>query len=429
MTGFWTGSNVQPTPVSPPRFPWRAPPDVLRLGALAAALALHGAFGVPAPPGLRSAELASALALLLAVGVRRPLAALGAAWAGRTGPSWMIVGIFSFIWLLWVPLLRGVAMGHGAGDIVRDVVPLVFLFLPLLLGPAFAGVERAAAVLAAGLGGAGVLFALRWLAADGTPVDLAERYLPNDPAVPFAAVLLPACAAALLAHPGAGRRLAWPAAALLAASGAAALAALVAGVHRAAGVAAVLALCGLWVFSWRTAPVLHAAGTAVGAAALWFSREPIGRALGAFAQKTELVGLNGRQEELAEVFRTVTTSWDLFLFGTGWGGLFANPAVGGWWVSYVHSLPGYLLLKTGLTGCIAAAAWAGTLIPLMSRVFLRRPVLGAAVLVPLLVGAGVHTGYKYFTFGLLLGLLVLADTRGRPVPHDLWSGRGRNAIV
>ncbi|HSK38881.1 MAG TPA: hypothetical protein VK943_03855, partial [Arenibaculum sp.] len=343
---------------------------------------------------------------------------------GGSGPAWMIVGFFSFNWLLWVPLLRGAAMGNVAEDVVRDVVPLVFLFLPLLLGPAFAGVERAASILAAGLGGAGVLFALRWLAADGAPVDPAERYLPNDPAVSFAAVLLPACAAALLAHPGIGRRSAWPGALLLGACGAVALAALVAGVHRAAGVAAVLALGGLWVFNWRRAPVLHAAGTAVGAAALWLLREPIGRVSSTFAAKTELVGFNGRQEELAEVFRTVTASWDLFLFGTGWGGLFANPAVGEWWVSYVHSLPGYLLLKTGLTGCIAAAAWAGTLVPPALRVLSRRPVLGVAVLVPLLVGAGVHTGYKYLTFGLLLGLLVLADTRGRPVPHHLRSGHG-----
>lgn len=132
------------------------------------ALALYGGFSAPAPSGLGPAELAVGIALALAVGVRAPVLLVSGALLARarTLPWHQLVGTLAFVYLLWVPLVRAAVLGWPAHDIVRDVVPLVYLFLPLLLvsAPAedAARAQTRMLCLAGGLALAGVLFALRW---------------------------------------------------------------------------------------------------------------------------------------------------------------------------------------------------------------------------------------------------------------------------
>ncbi|WP_247882730.1 hypothetical protein [Azospirillum sp. TSA2s] len=189
------------------------------LGALSmtAAMLLYGGLSVPAPPALRGAELSIGLLTLAAVGWKWPLAvasghALRTPWGvGQSDMRWMPVAVAAFTWLLWVPLLRGAALGWEAADILRDVVPLVFLFLPALLVPALrSGGDRTVRALASGLAMAGLLLALRWWRqADWGFGAIGRRamadggvYLLNAPSVLFAAVLLPALALSLVAVGG-----------------------------------------------------------------------------------------------------------------------------------------------------------------------------------------------------------------------------------
>ena len=170
--------------------------DRARMAALCGSVALYGAVGAPAPPTLRWIELGIAGLLLAAVGLRRPLlAAAGGAFRG--GPVWAAVGTLSLAWLTWVPLLRGVWQGWEPTDIVRDVVPLFFLFLPLLLVPLLSrGGAGAAEALCGALMLAGLLFALRWWRQQGWEFGaFGERtlgdgrtYLLNAPAVLVAAI-------------------------------------------------------------------------------------------------------------------------------------------------------------------------------------------------------------------------------------------------
>ncbi|MCG5239806.1 hypothetical protein ACIU1J_06190 [Azospirillum doebereinerae] len=390
--------------------------------AVALALVLYGAFSAPAPPVLRATEAVIGLLLLAAVGWRRPLFAVtGHALRAPALPRWEALALPAFAWLLWAPLLRGAALGWDAADMLRDAVPLLYLFLPVLLVPVLRGVAgRAVPILGAGLILAGLFLALRWwkqvewgFGAVGTrAMPDGDGYFLNAPSVLFASVALPALALGLFARGGLGRGVA---ALCCAGGGALCLGALAGAVHRTAlGLAALsgLALI-LWLERrrpWLAVPVLAAAlvvGLLLG--------DPLLGAWGQAAEKTRLTGANARWEEAAAVLAHVAQSpWSL-LFGDGWGAKLSNPAVGGWRVSYTHTLATYVLVKGGVLGALALAAYLGGLVPAALRLLRVDPLLGWSLLPPLLMALGLHTSFKYLDTGVLLSLMVLASGIRKPL--------------
>lgn len=373
--------------------------DRPRVAALCGATVLYGFLGTPAPPVLRWIELAVAALLLLAVGLRRPLlVAVGSALTG--GPGWAAAGMLAMSWLAWVPLLRGVWLGWGAGDIVRDVVPLVFLFLPLVLVPLLArGGRWTAEALCGALMLAGLLFALRWWRQQGWEFGaFGERtlgdgrtYLLNAPAVLVAAIGFPALALRLAGKVGATR---WVLAAAAAVAGVVCLAALAGAAHRMALGIALPALLLIGVAEGRRSPLAAwTAFLAIACVALLFHEAAQG-ALERLMEKTRLAGANARVEEAEAVLRLVSASLPSLLFGEGWGALLPNPAVGEWRVSYTHSFLTYALLKTGVVGLGAFAAWLGALSVPAWRLLRTDPVLALVCLPPLLVPFGLHTSFN-----------------------------------
>lgn len=390
-----------------------------RVWSLGGAIVLYGLLSAPAPPVVRGVELAVGLLLVLAVGVRRPLViATGGLAAAGWAAGWERVGAPAFLWLFWAPLVRGVWLGWEAGDMLRDVIPLLYLFLPLLAARVLRRAGGwAVSVLAGALGLAGLLFALRWwrhadwgfgavgvrAMADG------NLYYLNAPAVLFAAVGLPALALALVARGGWWR---WAAAVPLAGGGALCLAALAGAVHRMALAIAALALITLALRCARRAPRAMLALVVVGGVAVFGLAGPLAGAAVQVAEKNRLAGANARWEEAAAAVGQATESTGTLLFGVGWGGLLANPAVGGWRVSYTHTLASYTLVKAGAFGVCALAAWLGALAPAVLQALRACPPLALAVLAPLTVSLGAHTSFKYLDTGVLLTLLVLAGDGG-----------------
>lgn len=373
--------------------------DSARVAALCGAVGLYGFLGTPAPPGLRWIEIGVAGLLLAAVGLRRPLvAAAGGALGG--GPGWAAVGTAALAWLAWVPLLRGLWQGWEARDILRDVVPLFFLFLPLLLAPLLhrAG-RRAAEALCGALMLAGLLFALRWWRQQGWAFDeFGDRtfgdgrtYLLNAPAVLVAAIGFPALALRLA---GWRSMAGWGAAILAGAAAAVCLTALAGAAHRMALGIAVAALAAVGAIHARRAPGLAVLVVlAIAVAAVPF-HEAVSGALDRLVEKTRLAGANARVEEAEAVLRLVSASLPSLLLGEGWGALLVNPAVGEWRVSYTHTFVSYALLKTGVLGLAAFAAWLGALAVPALRLLRADPVLALICLPPLLVPFGLHTSFN-----------------------------------
>jgi hypothetical protein len=390
----------------------------LSAAALVMALALYGAFSAPAPPSVRLTEAAIGGLLLLAVGWRAPLFAVtGHALRRADLPAWEALAIPALAWLLWAPLLRGAALGWESADILRDVVPLLYLFLPVLLVPALRrGGAWAERLLGGGLILAGLLFTLRWWkevqwgfgAVGVRAMTDGGAYFLNAPSVLFAAVALPVLALGLAARGGVARWIAAPACAL---AGAFCLAALAGAVHRSALGLALLS--GVAVAAWwaRRAPGLILLILAGLTLAGGLAGESLFGAWGQAAEKTRLTGVNARWDEAAAVFQhAVQSPWSL-LFGDGWGARLENPAVGGWRVSYTHTLATYALVKGGLLGALALTAYLGGLAPVLLRLLRVDPPLGWALLPPLLMALGVHTSFKYLDTGLLLTLALLSNEK------------------
>ncbi len=400
-----------------------------RVAAVLAALMLYGLFSAPAPPEIGAAEMAIGLLLVAATGLAQPWAMISGAQLLRTeARSFESVGSVVFIGLFWLPLLRGAGLDWSGRDILRDLVPLLYLFLPVLLVAPLRGIRaRAVELLAGGLACAGVAFVLRWWSEVGwafgaighRAMSEGSSYLLNSPAVLFAALWLPVTAIGLLWPVTAlrpGPRPPWLRLALalpLLLAAVLVCAALAGTVHRMALI--MITLSGLGFLLWcarRTPwPLLTVLG-GLAAFLVLLPGAPLTGALGMVVAKSEQVGVNERANEVAAVLDQTGRSALSLLAGDGWGALVANPAVGGWRVSYTHSFPSYLLLKTGIFGLLLMLCWLATLVPAFVRLALGNPPLALAALPPLAGGLLFHTSFKYLCFGLLLTLIMLAGETG-----------------
>ncbi|CAO3374931.1 hypothetical protein [Azospirillum argentinense] len=401
---------------------------LVRAAGLFLALLLYGLLSAPAPGQVRLAEAAIGALLVLGGGLLRPLSVVtGHSLLERGSPPWEMPAVLALAVLLWCPLMRGVWLGWAPDDMLRDVVPLLYLFLPVLLVPMLrAAPDRAVTLLAAGMALAGVGFALRWWkqadwgfgAVGARAMADGGVYLLNAPSVLFAAIALPAFGVGLLTR---GRRLwgrcLWSAAGVAAIlGGLLCLAALAGAVHRMAlGLAAMaFAALGLWWLRRAPLAVLGVAAVALLSAALF--PETLFGAVGQAAEKTRLAGANTRWEEADAALGLALSSPTAFLFGQGWGALLANPAVGGWRVSYTHTLATYAIAKTGVVGLCALVAYLGGLAPRVLALLRSDPALGWAVVAPLVMALGAHTSFKYLDTGLLLTLAILGAERGKRLP-------------
>jgi hypothetical protein len=362
---------------------------------------------MPAPGRFGWREMAVGGGIVLATGIVRPLMiGTGVMMANPRARLHDVIGTAAFNYLLWVPLLRAMFSGNNDEDIYRDVVPLLFLFLPILLVPSGPVMYR---LLTLGLAAVGVLFALRWwwpgLAfrqIGRLAMPEGDGYLLNSPTVLFAAVLLP-----LLALERLERRPGLPSllmAFLLCGGGAIAGAALAGAVHRAALIMALSVVVGFAAWQARRKPLLAllllvvAAVAAVGTGQLAGTIQQI-------VWKTETYGLNERSAEAAAVLDQVGASWSDLLFGQGWGTLMRSPAVGDMWVSYTHSFATYMLLKTGVIGCLVTLAYVVSMGPALFGLMRADAPMAIALLPPFGLGLFAHTSFKYLCFGLLLSIL------------------------
>lgn len=362
---------------------------------------------MPAPGRFGWREMAVGGGIVLATGIVRPLMiGTGVMMGDPRARLHDLIGTAAFNYLLWVPLLRALFAGNDDEDIYRDVVPLLFLFLPVVLVPSGPLMHR---VLTLGLAAVGVLFALRWWWPElafrqvgRLAMPEGDGYLLNSPTVLFAAVLLP-----LLALERLERRPGLPSlflAFLLCGAAAIAGAALAGAVHRAALIMALSVVVGFAAWQARRKPLL----AVLLLATLAVAAVGTGQLAGTIQQivwKTETYGLNERSAEAAAVLDQVGASWFDLLLGQGWGTLVRSPAVGDMWVSYTHSFATYMLLKTGVIGCLVTLAYVLSMVPALFGLMRADAPMAIALLPPLGLGLFAHTSFKYLCFGLLLSIL------------------------
>lgn len=383
----------------------------LRFYALLAAIAVYAGWGSPTPDSPGVPEFLTGLLLLAAAGVGPLAAAL--VLPPRT--PWRMAAWGLLVYGLTVPVAAGLLAGNPVEGMLRDVIPFLFLLLPLFLTPLAERkpVFRSHLTLAAA--GLGIVFALRVLAPmPGFAAPAGDPlYLANAPTVLFAGLYAAGAAGFALYRAGGINRRGWASAAVCAAAALPPLA-VMAVIGQRASMGAVAAGAAVLLLAAAAKRPLRAAVPALALLllAVWFWPALSGLAHG-LARKTEMVGFNMRAQEARAVLDALGASPSAVLFGRGWGASVASPAVGGMTVNFTHSLITTYWLKTGLAGLCLALGYLAALGAALPRLIFRNPVLGLALAAPFLIDILLYASFKSLDFGLILLLIALWGEAGQ----------------
>lgn len=380
--------------------------------ALIAALLIYAARGTPTPDSFGIIEIVVAGLLVIAAGPPGILAATGAAQP----MGWMRAGQALLLYGLSVPVITGLARGNDPVLMLRDVIPFVFLLMPLFLYPLVRGSMARLVVLTMAAATVGLAFSWRvvvpaFLESHGMGALLARTvppdpgYMANAPTVIFSSLLLAGLAGMRMM---ASLRL--PS---LVAAGAMAGAAALPFVT----MALIMQRASIWLwlagaaylmargFAWRpyrALPVMAAGLVAAAVAAPW-----VAGLMADLAAKNAAVGLNSRWQEAQAVMDAVGGDLWGVIFGRGWGATIVSPAVGGETVNFTHNLFTTYWLKAGLCGIAVVAVYIAALGRLLWPMLRTAPVMAVALGVPLAIDVALYASFKSLDFGIILLLIAL----------------------
>lgn len=389
------------------------PLDVLRCVFMFCVIALYALMGTPTPDRIGLLEIVIG-ALLFTVIIRPELYVM---WKRPffTDMDWPQAGRLVLFFAVSVPFLGGVMQGNAPALILRDVIWLGFITLPVLLAGLFSARQYRWLVVICVAGG--VILALREIVRVlGVHFFLlggaeATSYLGNSPLVLFAAIMLAGYGMVTLMEAPHVRGVTAGLLSLFVSL--IPLGAMIMGMQRASLGLFMLAVvligfAGLRARPFRALPYL---AVCIGLLAMFW--QELG-ALGALMMdKTAQVGLNRRAEEWLAVWDHIRTYPLGAFFGTGWGGVYNSPAVGGMSVNFTHGALSSVLLKTGCVGLFVFGLYFYALGRKIWNNALRTPnlrglVFSSALLCPFLIDIFLYASFKSFDFGVLLVLMAFA---------------------
>ncbi len=393
----------------------------IRLAAFIGALLIYALFSTPTPDHIGWPECLVAVGLMTAMGVGGLMQAGHLRFISHE-PLWMMPARLLLVYGLSVPLVTGLVQGHPASLIARDIIPFLFLLLPLLLPVSFMDRPTVARLFPWVLSLMGVIFAVRVLMgfmAHISAGSLPIGYVPdpdnlvNAPTVLFASLFLTGMGGLYLTGVKTPRTMLL---AFICLTLTFVLLLGMAGIgqraHIGAWVLTVLCWLGM-LLVWKPRALLWP--LVLGLVALicfWPFAQDIAAGL---LQKNTVVGLNNRAEEAWAVWETFRDRPWALLFGQGWGASFVSPAVGPNPVNYTHNLFTTYLLKGGFPAVLLVTLYLGTLGAGIWGLLWRHPVAALAVAAPFLIDITLYASFKSLDFGLLLVLIALW-TRSIPWP-------------
>lgn len=347
------------------------------------------------------------------------------------------LAIALLLYLFVVPLAIGFRNGNAIGDIIRDVVPFLFLTLPALYAASRQCGEKPAGLLLYALLFVGVVSASQffWVVLDrmgssskwvsnmeGAIRGVPTAQLPDfwnvdikmrnsivklyDPAALFSAVYL-LCFGFRELFSSVGRRLLGCLSIFVAAFCTYCFMMIGLRAHSA------LIFLSFLVFSavlsredrrYRTSMCVVLPLAAIATYPL------LKDAIHLMIVKQVSVGTNGKLEEWLSVIQTLASS-KAYLFGIGWGGLVDNP-VTVYKSRFTHSILSFYLLKTGLFGLGAMSVAFGLVLAKGSLKWGKdradQLLILLSALPPILVGVLFQPSYKMLSFALVLSVLFLS---------------------
>lgn len=384
----------------------------MRFYALYIAVLVYALFSNPTPDVVGIAEIAVAGFLFLAVGV----VSIPAIVQTRYDSTALSFHRIFFLWMMSVPLIIGVINGHAATDIMRDVIPIVFLILPLCFTDNInaTDIERLNKIIVL----SGVLFAARylWTAAPYivqtgglSPAPHDMLYLANSPLIPFAAIM----GMAWMTKPQGWY---WTHRLMGLVVFSVCILAMIAMVQRAPFILTLAASAVICFIRIGHSPVRVTLLVILIVAAIYPLWPFAVNVWESIVNKTLAVGWNNRLAETGAV-REIIWRGDATdsILGFGWGSLWQSPAVSDAWVRFTHNMMSYYWLKAGIIGLAMSVVFF--ILWLRDGLGLLRHniVMALAIMVPLIIHSLLYTGFKTLDYAVLLLLLSLHTTRLWPI--------------
>ena len=387
------------------------PLDLLRFGAFGLVIVLYALFGTPTPDQIGVIE--GVIGALLLFALIHP--ELNALWKTPLpyAVDWVYAGRMALLFGMSLPVLVGIMQGNQQGAVLRDIVWLCFMVMPVFLIGIFpAGQYKRLVALCVFAGWVLALREiLRVLGAESAILGGAEAtaYLGNSPLVLFSAIMLAGYGLAILIENP--RRIIF--AFFLFTLSLIPIGAMVMGMQRASLGLFVMSLfilgfSGVRVRPFRALACLIVLGAIM--AVFWQDISALGSVL---MEKTAQVGFNRRAEEWLAVWNHIRSNPMNVLLGTGWGGIYSSPAVGGMSVHFTHGALSYVLLKTGVAGLFVFGLYFYTFGRktwniVMQASTLRSLAFGLALFCPFMIDVTLYASFKSFDFGVLLVLMAFA---------------------
>ncbi len=393
----------------------------MRFMAFLSAIIIYAFWGLPTPDNPGAVEGIIGGLLIIAVGASGFLSALK---IDSKNPVWQSVGRWLLIYGLSVPVIIALVQGQDSSLIIRDIIPFLFMLLPIFLWPYFLGnhkEERRFKALLIAILILGIVFALRASAEHVytlktflflSPSSGELTYLSNAPTILFTMLFLTGLGAKrLIATPSFKNSVLFVFCiiALLIT-----FTPLVLSVQRASlgyGALYGLILAAVSFFYYPRGSALFFLLIALALIPFYGALEGL---IDLALQKTRSVGLNMRFEEMAAIWHEASGSWVTVLFGEGWGASFESPAVGGVRVNFTHSLITSAFLKTGLIGMALVVFYIFSILRLLLNHVRRDIILPLALVGPILIDTFLYASFKSLDFGLLLLLTIAIPQVAKP---------------
>ena len=126
------------------RFPITLDSYDYRSVCLFSACVVYALFGSPTPNQLSVIEIVIGILLCLSIGIGRVRDAVidGGMTEGMRPRFWKSAGHVFLLYGLSIPVIVGVILGNDFSVMVRDIVPFLFLFLPLFMNAGFGQLQH-----------------------------------------------------------------------------------------------------------------------------------------------------------------------------------------------------------------------------------------------------------------------------------------------
>lgn len=367
-------------------------------------IAFYALFGSPTPDNLGKTEAIMALGLILSVGITGARSAIAPLFDKKIlEPLWVRSSRLLLLYGVGVGLFAGAIGGNSQALIARDLVAFCLLMLPLFVWPHISTCPlKTSPALLFGACFIGVVFAARTLNIVPFLHSQDLFYLANAPTVLFTALFLVGMAATVMIR---GRRGDMAIGAVIAAFAFIPTLALISNLQRASFGALVLGSAIIGASLILRNPKRGFVLLAIFAVLVLIVAPSAAHFLEELSRKSQEVGLNRRLDELAAVWKTISAHPLTFLFGIGWGGTFASPAVGGVSVNFTHSLLSGALLKMGVVGLGLVAFYLASLAAWCARILPIAPAFAMAIAAPMAIDTFLYASYKSLDFGIVLTLI------------------------